>query len=205
MSSFYDDLTTTFPYIEKAVLMEDVKLPILNGKKKLKRGFFYSLKRLIPSDPEAPITDIYYDNYKIDEVDKEYKLAYNEIKNIDAKFFIPVLMPTFNNVNNEININNRAPKTTGFKSDITSLPYSSSNCVTLTIPKYIILQFIDLKNEIPGSKDPIIPKGTQFLVACAGGMTDLDQMRIIGLFTLTYDKKSFPNLTDEYYGGNPVK
>ena len=198
--AYFDDISTTFPYIERAVLMEDVKLPVLNNKKKLKRGFFYSLRRLVEDTD-----DIYYDNYKEDELDIEYKLAYNEIKNIDAKFFIPVLMPTINNTGTEIKVNNRAPRTTGFVNSINSLSYESSNCVTLTIPKYIIFQFLDLKNETKGVKDPIIPKGTEFLVASVGADICLDQFRIIGLYTLTYDKKHFPNLTDDYYGGNPVK
>ena len=35
MTPFYED-PTSFPYIERAVLMEDIKLPIYNEKKKLK-------------------------------------------------------------------------------------------------------------------------------------------------------------------------
>ncbi len=214
--AYYDNISTTFPYIERAVLMEDVKLPVLNNKKKLKRGFFYSIRRLVfkyelvgSGDNinlvERDLDDVYYDNYTSSEADKEYKLAYNEIKNIDAKFFIPVLMPTINNTGSEIKVNNRAPRTTGFVNPINSLSYESSNCVVLTIPKYIIFQFLDLKNETKGIKDPIIPKGTEFLVASVGADICLDQFRIIGLYTLTYDKQHFPNLTDDYYGGNPVK
>ncbi len=214
--AYFDNISTTFPYIERAVLMEDIKLPILNNKKKLKRGFFYNLRRLVfkyelvgSGDDirleEKELENTYYDNYSSDMIDAEYKLAYNEIKNIDAKFFIPVLMPTINNNGTEIKVNNRAPKTTGFVNSINSLSYESSNCVTLTIPKYMIFQFLDLKNETKGVKDPIIPKGTEFLVASVGADICLDQFRIIGLYTLTYDKKHFPNLTDDYYGGNPVK
>ncbi len=214
--AYFDNISTTFPYIERAVLLEDVKLPILNDKKKLKRGFFYNLKRLVfkyelvgSGDDirleEKDLEDTYYDNYTSDMMDMEYKLAYNEIKNIDAKFFIPVLMPTINNNGTEIKINNRAPRTTGFVNSINSLSYESTNYVILTIPKYIVFQFLDLKNETKGVKDPIIPKGTEFLVASVGADICLDQFRIIGLYTLTYDKKHFPNLTDDYYGGNPVK
>ena len=198
-NSFYED-PNAFPYIERAVLMEDVKLPVYNKKKKLKRQFFYSVQRLIDI-----YSNRYNDEYYRSEMDNEYKLAYNELKNIDAKFYIPVLMTTFQNTGLEINTANRAPKTTGFKSDIRSLPYNSSNCIILTIPKYIILQFIDLKNEIEGSKDPIIPKGTEFLIACVGGQMNLEQLRIIGLYTLTYNKKDFPALKDDYYGGNKVQ
>ena len=196
----YYDEPTSFPYIERAILMEEIKLPILNKKKKLKRGFFYNLHHLISYDP------VYYgDYYTKSEAENEYQLAYNEIKNIDAKFYIPVLMTNFSNTGTEVKVANRAPKITGFVGNIKSLPYESSNCIILTIPKYIVLQFLDLKNEKIGVQDPIIPKGTEFLVACVGGNMDLDHMRIIGLYTLTYSKKNFPDLKDSYYGGNPVK
>jgi len=199
MTPFYED-PTSFPYIERAVLMEDIKLPIYNEKKKLKRNYFYDIFRLISDFPYI-YRDEYHEQYK----DKEYKLAYNELKNIDAKFYIPVLMTNVSNKGSEVKTANRAPKTTGFKGNIKSLPYDSSNCTVLTIPKYILIQFLDQKNEIIGSKDPIVPKGTEFLVTCVGGNMDLDHMRIIGLYTLTYKRKDFPNLKDDYYGGNNVK
>ena len=180
--------------------MEDIKLPVYNKKKKLKRQFFYSIQRLL--DPE---TNRYSDEYYKTEIDKEYKLAYNELKNIKAKFYIPVLMTTVAKSDTEVKTANRAPLTTGFKGKIRSLPYDSSNCATLTIPKYIILQFLDLKTETEGLKDPYIPKGTEFLIACVGGHMELENMRIIGLYTLTYDRKDFPDLKDDYYGGNDVK
>ena len=197
--AYYDD-PTSFPYIERAILTDDIPLPILNDKKKLKRGFFYSTRKLFES-----LLGLYVDEYPIGMADKEYKLAYNEIKNIDAKFILPVLMTNISNNGQEVNTANRAPKTTGFVGNIRSLSYDSSNTIKLTIPKYIVMQFLDQKNEIKGKQDPKIPKGTEFLVACVGGTMDLDQMRIIGLYTLTYDKGNFPTLSDDYYGGNPVK
>ena len=200
MNGFYDD-PTSFPYIERAVLMEDIPLPVYNKKKKLKRKVFYSNK---DSYKHEPYTSNYIDLYSPSEEDNEYVLAYNEIKNVTGKFYIPVLMASMTNKGQEVNTANRAPKTTGFKGNINSLPYNSSNCTQLIIPKYIVLQFVDLKNETPGSKDNFIPKGTEFLVTCVGGTMDLEQMRIIGLYTLTYDKGKFPKLTDKYYGGNPV-
>ena len=201
MTPFYQDISTSFPFIERAILMEDVKLPVLNKKKKLTRKFFYSIQRLISYDPRY-----YDDNYYESEMNKEFKFAYNEFKNIDAKFYVPVLMAGLKSADNmkEVSTKNRAPRTTGFIGNINSQPYTSSNCITLTIPKYLLFQFLDQKNEIEGSKDPFIPKGTEFLITSVGGMMDLDLIRIIGIYTLTYDKKSFPNLKDSYYGGNPV-
>ena len=202
MTSFYDD-PTTFPYIERAILMEDVKLPIYNKKKKLTHSFFYTMTHFLGS--YNPYVDKWCDAFAKSEEEKEYKLAYNELKNIDAKFYIPVLMTTFNKSDTEVKINNKAPSKAGFKGNIQSLSYSSTNCAVLTIPKYILLQFIDQKNDIVGVSDPYIPKGTEFLVACVGGYMEITQMRIIGIYTLTYDKHEFPNLKDKYYGGNNVK
>ena len=85
----YYNGSISFPYIEKAVLLEDVKLPIYNKKSKLTRAFFYSMHRLLYKG-----ADIYADNYKKSELNKEYKLAYNELKNIEASFYIPILTPT---------------------------------------------------------------------------------------------------------------
>lgn len=192
---------SSFPYIERAVLMEDIKLPILNEKKKLKRGFFYSARQAIVQVYQT----LYYNIYPEAWENKEYKLAYNEIKNVDAKFYIPILMTLMNNNGTEVKTANRAPKTTGFVGNIKANSFNSSNCVTLTIPKYIVLQFLDHKNEKIGVSDPIIPKGTEFLIACVRGNMDIEQMRIIGLYTLTYERSKFPGLTDDYYGGNPVK
>lgn len=201
MTAFYED-PTSFPFIERAVLLEDVFLPIINKKKKLKRGFFYTIHRLIDHENQ-----IYMDEYPYKMMNDEFKLAYNEIKNIDAKFYVPVLMAGMTNSSSkqEISTDNRAPKTTGFKGNIRSLPFNSTNYTTLTIPKYIIFQFLDHKTEKIGEKDPFIPKGTEFLVACVGGAMDVETMRIIGLYTLNYNPAKFPDLKDDYYGGNPVR
>lgn len=197
----YYDEPTEFPYIERAILMEDVKLPLINEGKKLKRKIFYSISRFVGTLG----SDEYDDRYRSSELNNEYKLAYAELKNITAKFYIPVLMAGVDNSKTEVTTNNRSPKTTGFKGGkINSLPYESSNCLKLTIPKYIILQFFDIKDN-EDKTPPIIPKGTEFLICGVGGSTRNEHMRIIGLYTLTYDKNSFPNLKQSYYGGNPVK
>lgn len=202
MASFYED-PTEFPHIERAILMEEIKLPVYNNRQKLTRNFFYKMKYFLGS--YDPYVDRWCHVFSEKEDVPEYKLAYNELKNVDAKFYIPVLMTTFANDGTEVNVNTKAPSKTGFKGNIQALPYSSSNCVELTIPKYILLQFIDQKEDSSGNIiDPIIPKGTEFLVACVGGHMDLEHMRIIGVYTLTYDKNTFPNLTEKSYGGNNV-
>lgn len=193
----YYNGTISFPYIEKAVLLEDIKLPVYNRKKKLTRKFFYSIQRLIYHDE-----DIYEDNYRSSEMNTEFKLAYNELKNIEASFYIPILTPTMDKSSNKEE-RKAAPRKNGFKGEnIESKPYTVSNSVKLIIPKYILFQFLDQKNEIENVKDPIIPKGTEFLIAAVGGIGRLENIRIIGLFTVEYDSKKFPSLTDSYYGGN---
>lgn len=204
MASFYED-PTEFPHIERAVLMEEIKLPVYNNRKKLNRSFFYNAVKYFIGSYD-PYVDRWCNAFSSTDNEPEYKLAYNELKNIEAKFYIPVIMTTFVNDGTEVKVNSKAPSKTGFKGNIQSLPYSSSNCVKLIIPKYILLQFIDQKEDSAGNiKDPIIPKGTEFLVACVGGHMDLEHMRIIGVYTLEYDKNSFPNLSEKSYGGNNVK
>lgn len=201
-TSFYDD-PTDFPHIERAILMEEIKLPVYNNRQKLNRSFFYKMKYFLGS--YDPYVDRWCHVFSSTEDEPEYKLAYNELKNIDAKFYIPVLMTTFTNDGTEVNVNSKAPSKAGFKGNISSLPYSSSNCVRLIIPKYILLQFIDQKEDSSGNiKNPIIPKGTEFLVACVGGHMDIEHMRIIGVYTLEYDKNTFPSLNEKSYGGNKV-
>ena len=204
MASFYED-PNSFPYIERAVLMEDIKLPVYNNKKKLNRSFFYNAVKYFIGSYD-PYVDRYCNAFASTDKEPEYKLAYNELRNIQAKFYIPVLMTTFTNNGTEVKVNNKAPSTAGFKGNIKALAYSSSNCTVLTIPKYIVMQFVDQKEDASGNiKEPIIPKGTEFLIAAVGGVMRIDHIRIIGLYTLVYDKNNFPQLKDEYYGGNKVK
>lgn len=190
---FYNG-SISFPYLEKAILMEDVKLPIYNKKKKLTRDIFYSKHEEVGED--------YQDKYKAAELNNEYVLAYNELKNIDAQFYIPILTPTVSKTSN-IDSKKSAPSKNGFKGDhIESKAYTYSNTIKLTIPKYILFQFLDNKNEIMGTKDPYIPKGTEFIICAIGGLGYMDNIRIIGLYTLEYNSSSFPKLKDDYYGGN---
>ena len=196
MGDFYNG-SISFPYLEKAILLEDVKLPIYNKKKKLTRKFFYSIQRLLYHD-----SDIYDDNYHEHEMNVEYELAYNELKNIDANFYIPMLTPTMSS-NGDKSEKKSAPSKNQFKGEyIESRSYTYSNSVKLTIPKYILFQFLDNKTEKVGEKDPFIPKGTEFIICAIGGLGRLENIRIIGLFTVEYDSKKFPGLSDSYYGGN---
>ena len=199
MGNYYNG-SIGFPYLEKAILLEDVPLPVYNKKSKLKRKFFYAIQRLLYHEPDSP--DVYDDNFYDYEMDKEFKLAYNEMKNIEANFCIPILTPTLGKSDNQ-NERKTAPSKTGFKGDhIESKSYTYSNSVKLTIPKYILFQFLDNKTEIEKVKDPFIPKGTEFIICAIGGIGRMENIRIIGLFTLEYDSKKFPSLTDDYYGGN---
>ena len=66
----------------------------------------------------------------------------------------------------------KTPSTKGHKGETLNVKsFSTSNTVSLVIPRYILLNFIGT-----------VPGGTQFLVASAGGTMDIDDMAIIGLF-----------------------
>lgn len=165
MANYYSN--SEFPYVERAILAEDIKLPTINDNKKLTRGFFYNkIAELVPGT--------FFDGSSSSDISKEYKLAYNEIKNITAKFNVPILFPNVSTTNQS-----RKPKTTGFTgANMRAGSYSNTSTINLTIPKYMVMQFVDQ------TKACTIPKGTEFLVACVGGEMEIEKMRIIGLFTL---------------------
>lgn len=165
MANYYSN--SEFPYVERAILAEDIKLPTINNNKKLTRGFFYTTVAQL-------IEGVFFDGSSSPDTSKEYKLAYNEIKNITAKFNVPILFP-----NTPSTEQSRKPKTTGFTgANMKTGSYATTNTIKLTIPKYMVMQFVNQ------TKECTIPKGTEFLVACVGGEMEIEKMRIIGLFTL---------------------
>lgn len=117
-------------------------------------------------------------------------VKFSTVANIEGKFFIKVLTPMVDSTK----------LTTRTKAGITS-----SNYITLTIPAYMLLQFMNLevttikvgttsKNVLSWEKPTksnqfIIPKGTIFFVEFLGGLVDADKCYIVGIsqFSLIQD------------------
>lgn len=187
MSNYYSDYIA-FPYIERAVLMEAVKVPINNSKLTLK----YFDPELEEKEGHTEGGDQYSYKYYNFDFTKEYILTMNMLKDITAKFYIPIIMPSISNTEAKDNTNT-SPKSTGFKGTSTKSAsgYTSSTYINLTIPKYLLYQFLGSSTSNNSKKTTIttnsyitIPKGTEFLIACPGGEFKSDRMRIIGIYTL---------------------
>lgn len=109
-------------------------------------------------------------------------VKFSSIQNIEGKFFIKVLTPMVDS----------SKLTTRSKAGITS-----SNYITLTIPAYMLLHFMNLqvstikiedstKNVLSWEKPDksnqfVIPKGTIFFVEFLGGLDDADKCYIVGI------------------------
>jgi len=95
-----------------------------------------------------------------------------EYSNTKAKFFIKLFTP-LENFNNTKSETNSAPNISRKNNNnLKSSSYNSSNYIYLTIPRYILLNFID-----------IVPKGTEFIITCIGEFK-IEHFRIIGIYTL---------------------
>lgn len=139
---------------ERAILVEEVKLPDLQ------------------EDKDQPLTADYLAHHD------EYKLAFNQYKDIRANFNIPILSPLMDNREKTTLKNNNSPSVrshTGVKLNTNS--YQSSNYVTLVIPKYLLYNFKEK-----------IPKGTEFIIVNVGGSSNVSDMRIIGIYS-TFEEK----------------
>lgn len=95
-------------------------------------------------------------------------------KDVNAKFYIPVLTPM---ISNESAFDNKKPKPSrkgnrGESLDLST--YIESNYVSLVIPKYILLEFAHEKK---------IPAKTEFLMCSVGGNLKVEFYRIIGLYS----------------------
>lgn len=112
------------------------------------------------------------------ESGKKFTLAQDVYKDTLAKFYFNIITPmvdkgaVYNNQVHSPTINQRG----GTK--LRTSGYKSSNYIELVIPKYILLNF---KN--------VIPAGTEFLVGLIGGSTDVEDLRIIGVYTTTITEK----------------
>ena len=143
------------------------------------------------SDIKLPDYDKRLDASLIDKIVKGkhsyYRTKETEYHSVVGKFTLPIESPTMN-TNSIESSDKAAPNTKNGGNKLNVSKYSTTNIIKLRIPKYIVMMF-----------DNVIPKGTKFLIACLGGNTDIDKMRIICL----YDDPA-SQLSDYDSNGNTV-
>ena len=111
------------------------------------------------------------------------KIVLDDYMTTTGKFFIQILTPSFSK-STIVDKKMSAPKISkhkGAKLDVKS--YRQTNYVYLEIPKYIVLNFD--KVEIDGVEKVVIPKGTEFLITSLNKSIEYEDIRIIGLWTLS--------------------
>jgi hypothetical protein len=140
---------------------------------------------------------IYYDKiydstaYSIEQATLAEDLKFSELKPLDGKFYLKVLTPLVSS--NEVSVKQKSRLT-------------SANYITLTIPTYLLFQFMNVETKtikIPTKIDTetgyptkyenynvictktssnyVIPKGTIFFVEFLGGQAEADKAFIIGI------------------------
>ena len=189
MSNYYDNISDhhSFVYVEQATLVESIKIPINLDKLTLN---YFNPKLKEESKPTGSGEDSYIDSYYEFDFEKVFSFPWDSLKNVQGKFKIPVLMPTTTSESEPLDKDARAPRKSGFKGTATMVTssYQTSNYVSLTIPKYMLYQFIGSTKMTIDNKTKTayctIPAGTIFLISSYGGHQDLSKMRIIGLYTL---------------------
>lgn len=94
-------------------------------------------------------------------------------KDILGKFFLPIMTPMLDK-NNIKETQKSSPSTKGHKGNLLIVEScKSTNYISLYIPKYILLNFVNK-----------VPKGTEFIIASIGGSIEIEDMRIIGIYSL---------------------
>ena len=107
-----------------------------------------------------------------------YISPFNVYKDTLGKFFLPIMTPMVDK-NFTREVVKTSPNTRTHKgSSLKTSSYTSSNYISLYIPKYILLNFIDK-----------VPKGTEFIVASIGGSVEIEDMRIVGIYSLPTQSK----------------
>lgn len=122
---------------------------------------------ILPELPEEPLTLAYLEEFG------EYKLAFNEYTDMQGKFFMNIMTPLVEKGEVAEKFAS-SPRTIGHRGkELNTMDYVSANYITLTIPKYILLNF-----------KKSVPKGTEFLVASIDGSLEVDDIKIIGIYSL---------------------
>lgn len=144
MSEFYDDQSINT--IERVKLAQDVKLPKVTTE---------------------PLTLKFLEN------GGKYVSPFNAYSDIKAKFFMPIMSPLMSG-ENASNDKKASPSVKNQKgsSKLQVNSYNSSNYIELVIPKYILMNFVD-----------IVPKGTEFIVGSINGSLSIGKMKIIGIYS----------------------
>lgn len=102
----------------------------------------------------------------------KWESAFDKYEDTTGKFFMNIMTP-LKDGGDTSDVTKGSPSTRNVKgkTKLNTSSYSSSNYIELTIPKYILLNFTGT-----------IPKGTEFLVGSINGSSDVDDMRIIGIY-----------------------
>lgn len=132
------------PKIELAILIEDILLPELPP---------------FPTMQEIHSGEVYYPR------------TIELYEDMIGKFSVPILFPLGNNTGDpEEQDMFSEPRNIISDSNLMTNPYQKSNFIELTIPKYIVMNFID-----------IIPKNTKFIICFIGESLDIEDIKIIGV------------------------
>lgn len=122
---------------------------------------------LLPELPDKPLTLAYLEEFG------EYKLAFNEYHDMQGKFFMNIMTPMVEKGEIEEKFSS-SPRTIGHRgNELSTMDYVSTNFIILTIPKYILLNFREM-----------VPKGTEFLIASIDGSLEVEDIKIIGIYSL---------------------
>ena len=124
---------------------------------------------ILPEITEKPLT--LSTLQELEETGDYYKTPDSEYSNVIGAFYIPVLFPLVDN-SESTELEFTAPSAKNVKNTkFRTKSYVERKFVTLTIPKYMVLNFKDK-----------IPSGTKFLVGFTGGDYSIEDINIIGLY-----------------------
>lgn len=138
----------------------------------------------------------YYNQNSVNTIEKVIlaeDLTFSSFDSVYGKFFIPSSTPS-------LEMENATEKKTS--------KYTSSNYIELPIPTHFLIMFMQPQivpvEDIDHTEEPMehiinggikyilgfsastfsIPKGTEFLIECLGGEMELDNMSIVGIYSL---------------------
>ena len=188
MADYYSNMSGTggFPYAERATLVESVKIPIC--EKFTLKYFDPEFKDDVHSTESGE--DSYKDRYYELDFEKAFPMPWDLLPSgIKGKFSVTVLMPSTTEVSDAVDKDTKKPIQTGFKgSKVVTSSYQTSNYITLTIPRYLLYQFLGTNKITVDNQTKTayatIPKGTEFILVSIGGKNDSTKMRLIGIYTI---------------------
>lgn len=120
---------------------------------------------ILPKISKEPLTLSFF------ETNNEYKLAANEYTDMKGKFYLKIMTPLLSK-DSATNTRGVSPILKG-QNKLNTSNYTSANYITLVIPKYILLNFVDK-----------VPAGTEFIISTIDGSTDIEDLKIIGIYSI---------------------